>query len=50
MTMKDILTSEMMMCIYTCILGIVIGAGINANIPKKRSRRIYADNDMIKND
>ena len=49
MTMKEILTSEMMMCIYTCILGIVIGIGINANIPKKKPRRIYVDNEIIEN-
>lgn len=45
--MKEVLTSEMMMCIYACILGIVIGLCINANIPKKKSRRIYVDNNFM---
>lgn len=45
--MKEILTSELGHCIYSCILGIMIGLFINANIPKKKSKRIYVDNDPM---
>lgn len=45
--MKEVLTSTLGYCIYSCILGIMIGLCINANIPKKKSKRIYVDNEPM---
>lgn len=42
--MKEILTSELGFMLYTLFFGIIIGLCIS---PKKKSRRIYVDNDLM---
>lgn len=42
--MKEVLTSELGFMLYTLFLGIIIGLCFS---PKKKSRRIYVDNEYM---